>query len=146
MIRIGANPIGWSNDDLRELGGETPLETCLKEAKEAGFEGMELGHKFPREPKALEAVLGQRGPRAAAVEDVAAAQPRALGEVPQHPLGRQVRPLDLAAAVHDDDAAGEELEDGPVRDGRPEAELSGAWKGVFGQLRVRMRTFDFRLT
>ena len=49
-IRIGANPIGWSNDDMRELGGDTPLEVCLAEAKEAGFEGMELGHKFPREP------------------------------------------------------------------------------------------------
>ncbi len=28
-IRIGANPIGWSNDDMPELGGETPLEVCL---------------------------------------------------------------------------------------------------------------------
>jgi inosose dehydratase len=56
-IRIGANPIGWSNDDMRELGGATPLEVCLAEAKEAGFEGMELGHKFPREPEALRAVL-----------------------------------------------------------------------------------------
>ncbi len=60
-VRIGANPIGWSNDDMRELGGATPLETCLAEAKEAGFEGMELGHKFPREPKALAAVLGKFG-------------------------------------------------------------------------------------
>jgi myo-inosose-2 dehydratase len=56
-IRIGANPIGWSNDDLQEIGGETPLETCLAEAREAGFEGMELGHKFPREPQALKAAL-----------------------------------------------------------------------------------------
>lgn len=52
-IRIGANPIGWPNDDVRELGGETPLKTCLAEAREAGFEGMELGHKFPRDPAAL---------------------------------------------------------------------------------------------
>ena len=64
-IRIGANPIGWSNDDLRELGGETPLETCLAEAKEAGFEGMELGNKFPREPKALKAALAPLRPRPA---------------------------------------------------------------------------------
>jgi inosose dehydratase len=56
-IRIGANPIGWSNDDLLEIGGETPLETCLGEAKEAGFEGMELGNKFPREAGALKATL-----------------------------------------------------------------------------------------
>jgi myo-inosose-2 dehydratase len=61
MIRIGANPIGWSNDDLRSLGGDTPLEVCLAEAKQAGFEGMELGHKFPREPEALRAALAPFG-------------------------------------------------------------------------------------
>ncbi|KUL94730.1 MocC [Bosea sp. WAO] len=60
-IRIGANPIGWSNDDLQEVGGATPLETCLAEAREAGFVGMELGHKFPREPKALKAALAPFG-------------------------------------------------------------------------------------
>jgi inosose dehydratase len=60
-IRIGANPIGWSNDDMRELGGDTPLEVCLAEAKEAGFEGMELGHKFPREADALRRALEPYG-------------------------------------------------------------------------------------
>jgi len=60
-IRIGANPIGWSNDDMRELGGETPLETCLAEAKQAGFSGMELGHKFPRDAEALRAALAPFG-------------------------------------------------------------------------------------
>ncbi|HET6621270.1 MAG TPA: myo-inosose-2 dehydratase [Dongiaceae bacterium] len=60
-VRFGVNPIGWSNDDLRELGGGTPLETCLKEAKQAGYEGIELGHKFPREAKALQAVLSAHG-------------------------------------------------------------------------------------
>jgi inosose dehydratase/3D-(3,5/4)-trihydroxycyclohexane-1,2-dione acylhydrolase (decyclizing) len=56
-IRIGANPIIWSNDDLKDLGGATPLETCLAEAQAIGFEGMELGHKFPREAGALRAIL-----------------------------------------------------------------------------------------
>lgn len=60
-IRIGANPIGWSNDDLQDIGGATPLETCLAEAREAGFVGMELGHKFPREPRALKAALDPFG-------------------------------------------------------------------------------------
>src|SRR5207237_7871005 len=50
-----------SDDDMGELGGATPLEVCLAEAKEAGFAGMELGHKFPREPKVLAAVLGRFG-------------------------------------------------------------------------------------
>jgi inosose dehydratase len=60
-IRLGANPIGWSNDDLQEIGGETPLETCLAEAKEAGFEGMELGNKFPRQAQALKSALAPFG-------------------------------------------------------------------------------------
>ena len=60
-IRIGANPIGWSNDDLQDIGGATPLETCLAEAREAGFVGMELGHKFPREPNALKTALDPFG-------------------------------------------------------------------------------------
>ncbi len=60
-VRIGANPIGWSNDDLRSLGGETPLETCLAEAREAGFTGMELGHKFPRDVAGLKAALAPFG-------------------------------------------------------------------------------------
>ena len=30
-VRIGINPISWSNDDLPSLGGETPLETALSE-------------------------------------------------------------------------------------------------------------------
>jgi myo-inosose-2 dehydratase len=58
-VRLGVNPIAWSNDDLRELGGATPLETCLTEARLAGFAGIELGHKFPREAGALAEVLGR---------------------------------------------------------------------------------------
>jgi len=60
-IRLGANPIIWSNDDLRELGAETPLETCLSQARQIGFEGMELGHKFPRDPQELKGVLARFG-------------------------------------------------------------------------------------
>src|SRR3546814_9077160 len=60
-VRIGANPIGWSNDDLRELGGHIPLATCLAEARAAGFSGMELGHKFPLEAGALRQVLSAHG-------------------------------------------------------------------------------------
>ena len=60
-IRLGANPIIWSNDDMRELGAETSLETCLEQARRIGFEGMELGHKFPRDPARLAAVLDRFG-------------------------------------------------------------------------------------
>jgi len=60
-VRIGINPISWSNDDLPSLGGETPLETALSEGKAIGYEGFELGNKFPSEPRALAAVLGKHG-------------------------------------------------------------------------------------
>ena len=50
-VRLGTNPIAWSNDDMPELGGETPLETCLAEASEAGFTGIEKGNKFPADPR-----------------------------------------------------------------------------------------------
>ena len=60
-IRLGINPIGWSNDDLIEIGGATPRETCLAEAREAGITGMELGNKFPREPAALKSALAPYG-------------------------------------------------------------------------------------
>ena len=60
-IRIGANPIGWSNDDMQEIGGWIPLEQCLSEAKAAGFVGMELGNKFPREAAKLRPILAKYG-------------------------------------------------------------------------------------
>jgi len=60
-IRIGINPISWSNDDLPSLGGETPLETALAEGKAIGYEGFELGNKFPKDPQALGEVLARHG-------------------------------------------------------------------------------------
>ena len=60
-IRYGVNPIAWSNDDLPWLGGETPLETCLTDTAELGFEGIELGNKFPRNATELQPILDQYG-------------------------------------------------------------------------------------
>ena len=60
-IRLGINPLTWTIDDLPEVGGETPLETCLAEAKAAGFEGVELGCKFPRTVPELRAALAPHG-------------------------------------------------------------------------------------
>jgi inosose dehydratase len=58
-IRIGVNPICWTNDDLTHLGGHISLETCLNEARNIGFEGIELGHRFPRDAHTLHALLKQ---------------------------------------------------------------------------------------
>jgi inosose dehydratase len=58
-IRIGINPISWSNDDLPSLGGETPLSTALSEGKAIGYEGFELNGKFPKTPEGVRQVLAE---------------------------------------------------------------------------------------
>ena len=60
-VRIGVNPIGWTNDDLLELGDQTPLEVCLAEARAAGYTGIELGRKFPRRARELRPILARHG-------------------------------------------------------------------------------------
>ena len=60
-VRLGINPLTWSNDDLPSLGADTPLETCLREARAAGYEGVELGHKFPRSAAELGPILDAHG-------------------------------------------------------------------------------------
>jgi inosose dehydratase len=60
-VRIGINPLSWMNDDLPALGGETPLETALREGAEIGYSGFELGNKFPQEPRALRDKLAEFG-------------------------------------------------------------------------------------
>src|SRR3954468_13157218 len=56
---VGANPIIWSNDDFNDLAGDVPLDTILREMREAGFAGSELGHAYPRTPGPLADALGR---------------------------------------------------------------------------------------
>lgn len=60
-VRIGINPITWTNDDVPELGGDTPLEVCLSETKQAGYAGIELGGKFPRQSAVLKPIMQMYG-------------------------------------------------------------------------------------
>lgn len=60
-ISLGINPITWSNDDLQHVGANISLQTCLEEAAAAGFDGIELGHKFPRDPEKLRPILDEHG-------------------------------------------------------------------------------------
>jgi inosose dehydratase len=60
-VRIGINPITWSNDDAPELGGDIPLEVCLSETKQAGYAGTELGGKFPRRSAELKPIMERHG-------------------------------------------------------------------------------------
>jgi inosose dehydratase len=60
-VRLGINPITWSNDDVPDLGGDTPVETCLAETKQAGYAGTELGGKFPRNSAELKPIMQRYG-------------------------------------------------------------------------------------
>jgi inosose dehydratase len=60
-IRLAIAPIGWTNDDLPELGGSIPFEQCVSEMALAGFEGSEVGNKYPRDPRVLNRALALRG-------------------------------------------------------------------------------------
>ncbi|WP_332766341.1 myo-inosose-2 dehydratase [Phenylobacterium sp.] len=60
-IRFGVSPIAWVNDDMPELGGDTPLETILSDARDIGFAGVELGGKFPRDPAVLKPLMAGYG-------------------------------------------------------------------------------------
>jgi inosose dehydratase len=58
-VRLGINPITWTNDDLPSLGGDTPVETCLAETRLAGFSGTEMGGKFPKTADTLGPLLAK---------------------------------------------------------------------------------------
>jgi len=60
-IRWGVSPIAWANDDMPELGGDTPLDSILADIRDVGFEGVELGGKFPRDATTLKPLLDSYG-------------------------------------------------------------------------------------
>lgn len=60
-VRLAVSPLSWTNDVLDDLGGDIPLETCLREAAENGFSGIELGRKFPRDERTLRPLLDAQG-------------------------------------------------------------------------------------
>lgn len=62
-IHLGIAPIGWTNDDMPDLGAENTFEQCVSEMALAGFTGCEVGNKFPKDIKTLKHKLDVRGLR-----------------------------------------------------------------------------------
>ena len=60
-VKLGIAPIGWTNDDMPQLGGELTFEQMVSEAALAGFQGTEVGGKFPTDPAVLNKALDLRG-------------------------------------------------------------------------------------
>lgn len=60
-IRWGVSPIAWCNDDMTELGADTTLDMLLSDVRDIGFEGVELGNKFPRDAATLKPIMQSYG-------------------------------------------------------------------------------------
>lgn len=64
-VFLGIAPIGWTNDDMPELGAENTFEQCVSEMALAGFAGTEIGNKYPADAAVLKHKLDVRGLRVA---------------------------------------------------------------------------------
>ena len=61
QAKLGIAPIAWWNDDLAELSDDVSLEECLRQARVAGFTGMETGRRFPMNMDELGPILARYG-------------------------------------------------------------------------------------
>ncbi|ACD53876.1 myo-inosose-2 dehydratase [Clostridium botulinum] len=59
-VKIGICPIGWTNDDMPDLGKENTFEQAISEMALAGFKGTEIGNKYPKDVKVLKKALEMR--------------------------------------------------------------------------------------
>lgn len=59
-IKLGIAPIGWTNDDMPDLGAENTFEQCVSEMALAGFKGTEIGNKYPTKINTLRRALNLR--------------------------------------------------------------------------------------
>jgi inosose dehydratase len=60
-VKLGIAPIAWTNDDMPDLGKENTFDQCLSEAALAGFQGTEVGNKYPKDLDVLKKALKLRG-------------------------------------------------------------------------------------
>ena len=58
-IKIAVHPLSWTNEVIKEFGGDTPVETYLADAKTAGYQGVETGYKLPKVANELQPLLAQ---------------------------------------------------------------------------------------
>ena len=60
-VKLAMAPIGWTNDDMPDLGSENTFQQCVSEMALAGYAGSEVGNKYPKDPKVLKPYLDVRG-------------------------------------------------------------------------------------
>lgn len=60
-VKVAIAPIGWTNDDMPDLGKENTFQQCISEMALAGYVGSEVGSKYPRDLEVLKSALKLRG-------------------------------------------------------------------------------------
>ncbi len=60
FVHLGIAPIAWTNDDMPDLGAENTFEQCVSEMALAGYEGCEIGNKYPKDVATLKKALELR--------------------------------------------------------------------------------------
>lgn len=60
-FRLGAHPINWVGEDVKEHGADTTYEQILDEMQALGLGGTEMGRKYPADPAVLKEELSRRG-------------------------------------------------------------------------------------
>lgn len=58
-LRLGVNPLGWTNDVINEFGDDVSAQTFVTDAAACGYEGVEMGRKFPVDTEAVARLLEQ---------------------------------------------------------------------------------------
>lgn len=142
QVRLGIAPIGWTNDDMPDLGGWIPYEQCLSEMALAGFEGCEIGGKFPEDTAVLAAALSLRGLSVCNAWFSSFLTSRPLGETLQAFEKHVARLAALGAAVVGVSEQGNSIQgrpDRPILEGNP-AYTEDEWHrvldgfGIMGRL------------
>lgn len=60
-FQVGAHPINWVGEDVREHGADTTYETILDDIQRLGLRGTEMGRKYPQDTTLLKRELSSRG-------------------------------------------------------------------------------------
>lgn len=60
-LKLGISPLTWTNQSILELGDHISYDECITQAAEAGFNGLELGRKFPADASTVLSTLSEKG-------------------------------------------------------------------------------------
>jgi inosose dehydratase len=60
-FRLGAHPINWVGEDVKEHGADTTYEQILDDMQALGLTGTEMGRKYPTDIAVLKRELSKRG-------------------------------------------------------------------------------------